>query len=56
MGVPALTTLEMEELRWRSQAVGLTNQAAEANVELVESVALALLRGVMALFVRLLRI
>jgi hypothetical protein len=56
MVVPAFTTPETEEARWRSHAAGLANQLTEAEVELVESVALALFRPAMDLFVRLLRI
>jgi len=56
MVVPALTTFATEDARCRSQVPGETNHELEAEVELVARVALALLRPVMDLFVRLLRI
>jgi hypothetical protein len=56
MVMPALTTPETDELRCRSQAVGVTNHEAEAVIQFVESEAVAPLRVVTSLFVRLLRI
>ena len=53
--VPASTTPETAEVRWRSQAVGSENQVLDAVVSFVVSVALAPLRTTMGLFARLFR-
>lgn len=54
--VPALTTVALNAARWRSHAVGSTNQLKEADVEFVEKVAEAPLSATMALLARLFRI
>jgi hypothetical protein len=56
MREPASTTEGMNDFRWRSQETGSANHEKAAEELLVDNVAAALLRPVMALFVRLLRI